>query len=311
MTSPSPDAKPRAPRPSRTSRDPMIRVVTALPDRDEAVIAFLRYEGFQVDIATLESLERTAVQGSAEAIIVDADLEGALGAVARIRKHEGVVSTIPIVLVGAPGASLRTSLDAVDAGGDAFVPRPVSGEDLTSRLKALLELPGVRPTSVIPPQRPLPSPEEPLRAPTAPLHSAAAATTASGLSPALADVLRSAAVRAGGNESELVLPSLDDEAIDELIPAELLEPLDAPLDTLGDEALSAGPQQTPPPYSPSGPRRTSNRGMTAVGQRGQHTPTITPLAVGGEMRLAGSVGRHGAGAVLGAAWRSRAPRASS
>ena len=51
--------------------------------------------------------------------------------------------------------------------------------------------------------------------------------------------------------------------------------------------------------------------MQAVAPRGSHaTPTITPLAVGGEMRLAGqrSIGT-GPGAVLGAAHGAPAHRA--
>jgi len=54
-------------------------------------------------------------------------------------------------------------------------------------------------------------------------------------------------------------------------------------------------------------RRSSSRGLPAINPRGgAPTPTITPLSLGGELRLAGTLGAHGAGAVLGAAWRARA-----
>lgn len=122
------------------------------------------------------------------------------------------------------------------------------------------------------------------------------------LSPALAQVLREAAVRAGGSEDDIALPSLENDAIDELIPPELLEPLDAPLDTLAEESL--GSQFTPPPHAVGESRRGSSRSSPALSR--SPTPTITPLPVGGEMRLTGTHGRYGAGIVLGAAFRSRA-----
>jgi CheY-like chemotaxis protein len=311
MTSSGIEGTPRPARISRSPREVLVRLVAAVGDRDDELVASLRVEGFAVEVVSPEALDRAAATRAAEALLVDAELDGALAAVGRIRKDEGVISTVPIVLISAAGGPLRTSLDAVDAGGDAFVPRPVRADDLIARLRSLLEVPGQETASVPPPRDsgPQAAPLPPSLAPPPIVGGdGTPAPTAAGLSPALADVLRSAAVRAGGAESDLVLPSLDDDAIDELIPAELLEPLDAPLDAVGEDH-TPGTQHTPPPYAVgSGGRRTpSSRGMPAVNVRGgAPTPTMTPLAVGGEMRLTGSLGAHGAGVVLGAAWRSRA-----
>jgi hypothetical protein len=360
------------PRPSRFSRfsarDTLIRLAAIVSDRDDELVVHLRLDGFRIEPATPDDVERTAHALAAEALLVDADIPGALQAVARLRRGEGVLSTIPIVLVADPAGALRTSLDAIESGGDVFAPRPVDPADLAARLRDLLEIPGIDhaapPSSPAPPaiprvpvhaagaaahaahddgsgamrantapgfsaplsgsaanprapaglhDAPLPAslapPPHPAPAPSPEGHRGGAAAT--GLSPGLAEVLRSAAVRAGGSEADLVLPSLDDEAIDELIPPELLEPLDAPIDAIGEEA-QLGPQHTPPPFqhgasiAAARDRRSSSRGMPAIHPRGSATPTITPLALGGELRLAGPIGPFGVGAVLGAASRARA-----
>lgn len=271
----------------------------------------LAAEGFLIERSLPDAVEATARRSGAEAIIIDADLPGALQTVARVRRSEGVVSTVPILFIGRPGERLRTSHDALDAGGDAFLPRPISVAELTARLRALLELPsaGMRtdpPMRVEAMRNALPpSIAPPLELP----HDPTTSSGISSLSPALAAVLRSAAVRAGGDENDLALPSLGDDSVDDLIPPELLEPLDAPLDALVDESLALSSQHTPPPHGSPGapPRRSSTSRMPSISARGtQPTPTITPLSIGGETRLSGSLGPFGAGFILGAASRSRA-----
>ncbi len=308
MPTASAEPKLRPSRHSRFSRDSMIRVLAVVGDRDDELVVELRLDGFRVENCAPADIETGARSLGAEAILVDAEVAGALAAVARLRRGEGVISTIPILLISAPDGALHTSLDAVESGGDVFVPRPVDAADLASRMHSLLEIPGVdaseRPAPLSsPPREPTPSLRPPSHVP--PPGPAASASMPGGLSPALAEVLRSAAIRVGGSEAEMFLPTVDDEAIDELIPPELLEPLDAPVDPLGDDALTASPH-TPPPIVPGGIRRGLGRISTAPGRSSVPTPTITPLALGGELRLAGSLGAHGVGAVLGAAWRARA-----
>jgi hypothetical protein len=269
-------------------------------ERDEPLLAHLATEGFVIARGEPAALEQLALDCNAEAVLLDADLAGALAAVTQLRRSHTVLSTVAVVYLGAPGVTMHSHRDAVQFGGDAFVPRPVVPDEVVRRLRGLLELP-IRGRAEA--ERPaLPPPPE------APLLPVGDGAVGAGLSPALAEVLRQAAVRVGGNEADLALPALGDEGLDELIPPELLEPLDAPLEALGDEALVAVAQHTPPPYAPTtGTRRITNRAMAAVGPRSvPPTPTITPLQVGGEMRLTGTLGAYGAGTVLGAASRSRA-----
>lgn len=335
---------------SRPPHDRSIRVCVCLREEDDLVLAGLSVDGFIISRATPSELGSTSATRGVEALVVDADLPEVLSNIAQIRRSDSVISTLPIVLVGIPGASLRSGIDAVEAGGDVFVPRPLSAEDLGDRLRALVELPGgssmisssesmdrpsilpevtIRESTAIripstPPMRGKSEPpirvlsEPPFRGKSEPpLHPSMTppggpalsqnerlASTPAALSPGLSEILRAAVARVGG-EGDLLLPSIDDDAVDELIPSELLEPLDAPHDALGEDSLAVSTQSTP-----SGPtRRHSSRMMAAVNPnavRSSGTPTVTPLPVSGDARLTGTLSRFGTGALLGAAARVRA-----
>jgi hypothetical protein len=303
-------------------------------EEDDLILAALSVDGFIIARATADELGTTSAMRGVEALVVDADLPEVLSNIAKIRRSDSVISTLPIVLVGVAGASLRSGIDAVEAGGDVFVPRPLVADDLAARLRALVELPSgnpmisslerdddepilpdvtVRESTAIriqssPPPRA--KSEPPLHASMAPpagvslTPSERAASTPAALSPGLSEILRAAVARVGG-EGDLLLPSIDDDAIDELIPSELLEPLDAPHDALGEDALAVSTQSTP-----SGPTRRHSSRMMAVSAsnsiRPQGTPTVTPLPVSGDARLTGTLTRFGTGALLGAAARVRA-----
>jgi CheY-like chemotaxis protein len=319
---------------SRPPNDRSIRLCACVSEEDAVILAALSFDGFIVSRATASDLSFVASSRGAEVILVDADLPGTLSAVARIRRSDSVVSTLPIVLVGVPGASLRTGLDAVEAGGDSFFPRPIDAGDLADRLRSLVELPSASDSH----QRPsvLPEPElresTAVRIPSSPPPSALRGASLRSepplppsiapppneqrpitnappaLSPGLSEVLRAAVQRVGG-DGELLLPALDDDAIDELVPSELLEPLEAPPEVLGEDALPVATQTTPAGWSAAQPTRRASHSMPAISPqsaRNSATPSITPLAIGGDARLTGTLGRFGAGALLGAAARVRA-----
>lgn len=319
---------------SRPPNDRSIRLCACLPDEDAVILAALSFDGFIVAHAKADEIAQVASARGAEVLLVDADLPGTLNAVTRIRRSDSVMSTLPIVLVGVTGGSLRSGLDAVEAGGDAFVPRPVEASDLADRLRALVELPaageGASRPSVLPepelrestairiPSSPPPSAQlraamqsEPPLPPSIapPANEARPSSLAPALSPGLSEILRAAVQRVGG-DGELLLPSLDDEAMDELIPSELLEPLEAPPDGLGEDALAVSTQATPAGWNNNAPNRRGSRSMPAINAssiaRSSATPSITPLAINGDARLTGTLGRFGAGALLGAAARVRA-----
>jgi CheY-like chemotaxis protein len=319
---------------SRPPNDRRIRLCACVSDEDDGILGALSFDGFIVRRATASDLASVASSHGAEVILVDADLPGTLAAVARIRRSNSVVSTLPIVLLGVPGAALRTGLDAVEAGGDAFFPRPIDARDLADRLRSLVELP----SASAPHAKPSVQPESELRESTAiripsspppasalrasqphsqpplppslapPSEERPIANAPPALSPGLSEVLRAALQRVG-SDGELLLPTLDDDAIDELVPSELLEPLEAPPEVLSEDALPVASQTTPAGWSAGQPPRRSSRSMPAMSpQSARHfaTPAITPLAIAGDARLTGTLGRFGAGALLGAAARVRA-----
>lgn len=356
-----------------TTRDRLIRVLVALGDEELRALGDLAPHGYLlIPCDDLAVFDRVAVAQGAEAVLLDAERVGALAAVTRLRRSDSALSTVPVLFVGEAGGALRGGFDAVDAGGDAFLPRPLGRREVLDRLRALLELPvGAASYSSPPPSLPavpavaaiaplssppalalstgagIPAAPPPARVPGAyampalareqegtryssfppppnapgASYGGAGGLTPAGLSANLAEVLRSAAARAGTGDVDLSLPSLEDDALDDLVPPELLEPLDAPLDGWGDEPsantpapgfgygtwTSTGHAHTPPGF---GPRRSQSRSFSAVNSSsrvgGPATPTITPLAIAGETRLTGSLGPYGVGALLGAASRARA-----
>ena len=103
---------------SRPPHDRSIRVCVCLREEDDIVLAGLSMDGFIIARATPEELNVMSSARGVEAIVVDADLPDVLSNIAKIRRSDSVISTLPIVLVGVAGASLRSGIDAVEAGGD-------------------------------------------------------------------------------------------------------------------------------------------------------------------------------------------------
>lgn len=149
--------------------------------------------------------------------------------------------------------------------------------------------------------------------PTLPAH-ARSSTPADALGPlpALPSVDVAAALRLslqeamaaeGADGAGFELPPLADDALDDLVPPELLEPLDAPLEPLGDEM---------PLDAPGGSWGGGSGGVSSlVGRRVQRPTGHTgqspmPLTIEGDLRLAGTLGRYGAAQLFSAAWRARA-----
>jgi hypothetical protein len=102
---------------SRPPNDRSIRLCACLGEEDAVVLAALSFDGFIVSRATPDELAQVASARGAEVLVVDADLPGTLSSVARIRRSESVLSTLPIVLVGVRGASLRTGERRGEAWG--------------------------------------------------------------------------------------------------------------------------------------------------------------------------------------------------
>lgn len=107
--------------------------------------------------------------------------------------------------------------------------------------------------------------------------------------------------RVGGDPAALELTAAGDDSLDELIPRELLEPLEGALDDDDDdvrrEGLAGSAGGTTIPRGPAEWRAT---------REGVEVAPVVPLPVDGDARLAGTLGRFGLGPLLSAAWQVRA-----
>ena len=116
----------------------------------------------------------------------------------------------------------------------------------------------------------------------------------------LTTLLRSALSDAGGPAEDFELPPTGNDDLDDLVPPELLEPLDAPFEALAEESAEPSRFTAPPTTSPG----VQVRRHTVA--RHAHASNVTPLPIDGDLRLAGSLGRYGVAAILSAATRARA-----
>lgn len=114
------------------------------------------------------------------------------------------------------------------------------------------------------------------------------------------ETLRRALRLVGGDPGSLELAAAGDDALDELVPPELLEPLEGALDDDDDPRLEGLSTSAGAIASPRGAaeRRVQREGVEAA--------PVVPLPVDGDARLAGRLERFGLGPLLSAAWRVRA-----
>jgi len=133
---------------------------------------------------------------------------------------------------------------------------------------------------------------------------AAAVWTPPSLAAPLTTLLRSALSEAGGAAPDFELPPVGGDDLDDLVPPELLEPLDAPFEAIAEETAEPSRFTQPPLTSPG---VTARRGQGHGHPRGgQASANVTPLPLDGDLRLAGSLGRFGVAALFAAAGRARA-----
>lgn len=118
----------------------------------------------------------------------------------------------------------------------------------------------------------------------------------------LRDAIRDAMSARGVTPEAFELPPLLDEGIDDLVPPELLEPLDGPMDSLDSDMpngigyLAAGGRS--PGFAADLRHRGGIRGVSPG-------VSLMPLTIDGDLRLAGTLGRYGVAQLLSAAWRGR------
>lgn len=127
---------------------PRILVVDDEPNLAELLTAALRYEGWVTSTAlTGQDAIRTAIDEAPDAVVLDVmlpDVDG-LGVMRRIRAHH---PGVPVLFLTARDA-VEDRVAGLTAGGDDYVTKPFSLEELVARLRGLLRRAGAaRPAEV-------------------------------------------------------------------------------------------------------------------------------------------------------------------
>ncbi len=125
------------------------------------------------------------------------------------------------------------------------------------------------------------------------------ALTPPSLAAPLTSLLRASINDVGGAAAAFELPADTNDELDDLVPPELLEPLDAPFESIAEETSSETRFHTPPGTLPGVQLRRN-------GTRGGNAPGVSPLPLDGDLLLGGSIARYGVPLLLSAAARVRA-----
>ena len=242
-----------------------------------------------VDVPLSMLVARVAVQRP-RVILVDADAEGAIETIGRMRELPDT-DAIDVLFFGRTGAALSTSEDALAHEGSGFFPRPVEAFAVLKKLHALIEgeesgrpeakevepdeppppmssgrpQAPMAPNSVAPKSQPPPSLKSspPPSLSTADLRqspppSIGRVSLRSGLSEELEHLLAAAEARVGGQQgSSDIPPPSPEEELDAVLPESILAALDTPLDDAEED------QEADASASPG---TTSSRGTTSRGR---------------------------------------------
>jgi len=263
----------------------------------ERVAQALRAAEFHVvDVPLAMLVARVAVQRP-RVVILDADAEGALDAVARMRELPDA-EAIDVLFCGRPGAALASAEDALAHEGSGFFPRPVAVPTLVKKVESLATG-DVKSSDAPPPaevsskaisqppaaiasgasrSNPPPASRPPSRPPSGPPSrpppSLGRVAPQSLVSRELAELLSRA-------EEAAVDPSLapdpvpsPEEEIQAVLPEEVLAALDAPLEGDDEEEVVEGPARV----TTSGGGRAATTGVREPAQQAR-PPSVAPPSV--------------------------------
>jgi hypothetical protein len=258
------------------ARGPVATVFVSDPTAEaERVAQALRLGGYTiVDVPLSMLVARVGVQ-CPRVVLVDADSEGALDVVGRLRELPDP-ERFHVLFIGRPGAAIATPDAAAGHGASGLFLRPVDIPALVKKIEALTGGPRSTQSSLLPaPRSVVPSP--PASVPRLPAESSLlggeprrsmAPPVGADLQQLLAEAEMRVQVRSAAESSA---PSPEDE-IEAVLPAELLASLDEPLETDDDEDDAVPmprPAPRPPPHAPrertvdgSAPRTT---GLSTAG----------------------------------------------
>jgi DNA-binding response OmpR family regulator len=231
------------------SQGPSPTVFVSDPSAEaERIILALRASGYVViDVPTSMLLARVAVQRP-RLVLVDADTEGALESVERLRELPDA-DGIEVVFLGHAGRTLGGMEDALAHEASGFFDRPVDISELIRKVEALTRRPlhdssSVRMGTPLPHSLPRPSPRPLPRPASAPPQKTTSELPTSSaleasrrvvsiqtpLSSKLEALLAEAEQRVGAQLAlETNFPTPEEE-IEAVLPAEILSALDAPLE---------------------------------------------------------------------------------
>ena len=264
----------------------------------ERIMQALRASEFHVvDVPLAMLVARVAVQRP-RVVILDADADGALDAIARMRELPDAEG-IDVVFIGRPGAALSSAEDALAHEGSGFFPRPVNVPTLTKKIESLVAAtesdqppeedkwepsepppprlsshPPSRPPSVRPSRPPASGPPS---VPPGSLRGPNSQRIAppSVVSKELAELLSRAEekVEAEGPASDAPVPSPEEE-IQAVLPEDVLAALDAPIEgEEGEDEVDGGPSRV----TTSG-GRSATTGVREPAQQhpAQRPPSMVP-----------------------------------
>ncbi len=280
-----------------------------------------------VDVPLSMLVARVAVQRP-NVVLVDADAEGAVETVGRMRELPSS-DAIDVIFLGRAGEAMSTSEDAIANEGSGFFSRPIDPAAVVKKIQALAmgEAPAPAPEPVEPPPpsdekrppsspppasarppppssrppppsaRPPPPSSRPppsMRSPIPnPAPSQARVSLRTGISEELENLLAAADVRAQGHGSagDLGLVSPEDE-LDAVLPEAILAALDTPLDDDAEEEEGEQHRGTGDGRSTTSRGRAAASSAEASGSTGEEAAP-EPVTNGGVGTNAGSTGETG------------------
>ena len=248
----------------------------------EAVAVALRARAFSVaDVPLSMLVARVAVQ-QPRVILVDADAEGALEVVAKMRELPASES-IDVVFLGRPGGTFSSAEDALAHEGSGFFTRPLDVDAVVRKVEALVSI-APRPSPPPGSRRSEPPPSISLKRLSQPPPPAPNAALHGPLSAELESLLIEAEARVGAQVLESAPPTPEEE-LAAVLPEDVLRALDEPIaddddDDRRDE-LDEDDDVAPQPTTSAGRAQettgAARRAPTTGGDRtGAGTGVLTP-----------------------------------
>jgi hypothetical protein len=244
----------------------------------EGIQTALREKSLTVTEVPLAMLVSRVPAQRPRVVLVDADAEGALEEVAKMRQLEGAES-IHVIFLGKPGGTFSSSEEALANEGSGFFPRPINIIALVKKIEALVASPSADAPAPVRPSQP-PGAGISLKRlsqppPPATTTSPKVASVHGPLSTELETLLADAEARVGANVTDAFPPSPEEE-LAAVLPEDVLRSLDEPIgdddDAEDEERVDTGQRH----LTSSGRETTGSRRQTGIEQQSPLTSEAQP-----------------------------------